>query len=575
MQGDVMSEKQDIKLRLIEALTRRSSLAQADLSEISALDVKTFGTPEEQELRREELEDYEIIALMHQMAEDGIPDDEIIRNEVFLSHSAIQSDDEDRYNRFLERISEWYAIKTDYLKYSPEQLERLRELSEYELIFKVPEILAITNAHKQLRDIAMALDPSPGMDYNTATIEDLTVALQSVYRDTDVSQLTLAELAELTGDTTAPRKLSKPRPTRPSDASELDVLDTTLHLWNHTHLTSQVMQVYNSPLSRWTRMKTGDFDGYALETDHGVTTLPSIQTEEALKDLIRYMKAEGLQYLVAGWNHTRNDILRRHNGQYPKNWQDVKPTLIIASDLLRSMGRTPSGHSFHKWQQKKAAKFLMMQNNIEYPSITPTIEGKSKPRVGPILRVIEPEYGDIELPFDHSSRAELIGIWVYPSQGAYDLMRQGKEWAHPKIMEYHSNNQKYEICIGVYIGQIQMIRRNKPDQEFIRLDAIDEGAALSTLDSNKNRRFDNILDALNRLAQDGVIPGDDTSKGKGFVRAIIDDSLLKNINERNTLNGKKKLRVKIVHPAPLPNGYKPLLSSHESCNNTSITPTQE
>ena len=341
------------------------------------------------------------------------------------------------------------------------------------------------------------------------------------------------------------------RRTRPEDAANILPLEKSIRLWTQTHLTGLVLDVTTSTPDAWKHIPK--MNGYALETAHGKALIENIGTWENLRKILDMLGPEGLQYTLASLAHIE-DVTRRKFGGLPDAITGVTPVRIACTDLLRSMGRKPDGNTYSREQQLRPRRFLKAQSMVEYLDIEPTKNGRTKMRIGPLINILNTEV-EATLPFeDIPDDGEVVSVLVMPGEAVYQLMRKGIRWCHPQLLKYDSK-LKYEIAIGFYLGQLATNRRNKLDQEYVAIGSIERGSGVESYDkANVRRRLSRIIDALNRLAQDGVIPGQLDSAGK--ITAIFQTP--QSSQKLDAVESKRAMKVKVVHPDALPNGYIPL-----------------
>lgn len=340
-----------------------------------------------------------------------------------------------------------------------------------------------------------------------------------------------------------------PRRLRPTDAAKLLPLDKNLQLWTQTHLTSMVLDVTTSKAEDWLHIPK--MNGYALDTQHGTALLENIGTMDNLRRILDMLGPEGLQYTLATLAHI-GDVTQRKYGSLPESITGINPIKIVVTDLLRTMGRKPDGNTFSREQQLRPRHFLKAQSMVDYADIQPTKSGRSKLGIGPLIHVLNTEL-ETTLPFDDMpDPGEVVSIIVMPGEAVFQLMRKGIRWCHPQLLRYHPLKRKYEIAIGFYVQQLAVNRRNKPGQEYVAIGSIDRGSGVESQDRNVSRRLMRIEEALNRLAEDGVIPGAPTPGGS-HKAIFLDETTIADPIERA-----RARKVKVVDSEALPNGYVPL-----------------
>lgn len=299
---------------------------------------------------------------------------------------------------------------------------------------------------------------------------------------------------------------------RPADLANLLPISHPIRLWTQSHLTGIMLDVHASKdPSEWTYHD--GINGFYLETRHGRAIIHNVQNANALKMILDKLGPEALQYEIAALCQIEEKERRKH-GELP-SFENVTPTKLGVSDLLRSMGKRPDGNTFSREQQMKPRNYIQTASMINYFDIKPTYKGSVKMNVGPMLVVLNTGV-EKKLPFEGiPSGDEVISITVMPGEMAWKMIKDGLSWCHPKLLEYHPNRNKYEIAIGFYLLQLQVNRRKKDAQEYVSLGTIERESGACKWDSdNEYRRMQRIEKALHRLVSDKVIGGVD---GKAVI----------------------------------------------------------
>jgi hypothetical protein len=214
------------------------------------------------------------------------------------------------------------------------------------------------------------------------------------------------------------------------------------------------------------------------------------------------------------------------------------------------MDKASTGNTYSRAQQTKPREFLIAQSLVHYVDIKPTSAGNARLNVGPVINILDTEI-ETPLPFDDIPKTgEVVSIAVLPGKAAYDLIRKGISWCHPKLCQYHPHNQKYAIQIGFYLQQLALIRRNKEGQKWVSFGQIERGSGVNKYDEkNVSRRLHHIEEALDQLAKDSIIPAQKDPK-TGQSRAIIEAGPRK--LKPNTLEGMRDRKVRIATDEALP-----------------------
>lgn len=359
-------------------------------------------------------------------------------------------------------------------------------------------------------------------------------------------------LTDLLRGMSASDEIKPARRIRPIGAAKLQPLDKNLQLWTNTNLTKMVLDVTTSPAESWKPFEKRN--GFTLETDSGMAILENVGTFDNLKKILDMLGPEGLQYTLATLGHIE-DLIKRTYGKPPESRDDLKPIRIVVNDLLRSMDKKPDGNTFSRTQQLRPRHFLKAQNLVEYADIKSTTSGKARIPIGPLINYLDAEL-ETRLPFDDiPNDGEVLSITVLPGRAVYEHIRKGVRWCHPQLLKYESG-LKYEITIGLYMQQLALTRRNKQDQEYVAIGSIERGSGVVSFGkSSPRRRVDRIIKALNRLAQDGVIPGE-TDPTTKEVKAIFQQA--DNAMQYDAIESKRAMKVKVIDQYALPNGYEPL-----------------
>lgn len=344
------------------------------------------------------------------------------------------------------------------------------------------------------------------------------------------------------------------RRTCPSDAVKLQPFNENLPLWNQHNLSKLVLGVATSNPNTWTHVPKKN--GFLLKKeDSGIAILENIGAFDNLKKILKLLGPEGLQYTLAILAHIEETIRRTYSNP-PESITGINPMRIVVSDLLRTMGKKPDGNTFKREKQFRTRNFLKAQSMVEYFDIKPTKTGKPTMRIGPLITINSTEI-ESNLPFeDIPESGEVVSIIVTPGPVVYELMRKGIRWCHPRLLEYHPNNQKYEIAMGFYIRQLAANKRGKQDQDYVTIRAIERGSGVGSFDSNPRRRMAKIVRALNRLAEDGLIPGEYNAKIDKY-QAVLTQS--KNNSRLDSVESTRETMARVVAKESLPNGYTPLL----------------
>lgn len=362
---------------------------------------------------------------------------------------------------------------------------------------------------------------------------------------------TLEDLQALGDDaTTTNRRL------RPPDAIKLQPLLDNLSLTTQSHLINTVKDTLTAGPSAWERKKTGRFDGYTLRTKNGTALLEGITDFPSLKKFVELLGVECLQTTLATAEILKTHI-RRTYPTLPQTVTDIKPILVTVSDLLRAMGKRPRGNSYSTDQQLRARRHLKAQSWIDYADVKPTKAGKAKLGYGPFVNVVKTEI-EPQLPYDDlPDPREVVSIIVLPGDAILQSLKINTPWLHPKLLQYDPKKRTPEILIGLYVCTLQLNRRNKQGQEYVAIGSIEREIGLP--DKNPRRLMTRIHNALDRLAADGLIPGE-TDTSTGNVTAIYEAPKAQ-ARKLDSLEAARAKRVKILHNAELPNGYKPLPTS--------------
>lgn len=332
---------------------------------------------------------------------------------------------------------------------------------------------------------------------------------------------------------------------RPADAVKLLPVLQDLHLPTQKNLTGIMQYVTTSKPDDW----EPHMNAYILKTPYGKALMENIGTIEQLGRILDKLGPEGFQFTLATLHHIAGVLQRKHGGNLPE-WDKLNPIRIICTDLLRTMGKAPTGNTYSRTQQMKPREFLIAQSLVHYVDIKPTNERNAKLNVGPVINILDTEI-ETPLPLDDiPNTGEVISIAILPGKAAYDLIRKGISWCSPKLLHYHPHNQKYAIQIGFYLEQLSLVRRNKAGQEWVSLGTIERGSGVNKYDEkNVSRRLDHIKEALDQLAKDSIIPAQKDPK-TGQSRAILKEGTQK--LKPNTLEGKRDRQVKIATDKALP-----------------------
>lgn len=314
-----------------------------------------------------------------------------------------------------------------------------------------------------------------------------------------------------------------------------------------THLTGMMLDAASSKTSDW--IYHSSIESYALKTKHGMAIIKvSENAFDELKWVLERFGPAGLQFTVAALHHI-TDAQKSKHGCIPK-WEDVTPTRLGCSDLLRSMGKYTGKYSgFTREQQLKASLVLCAADRFKWVDIKPTHDGKARVDYGPLVNVLNTELL-LKLPFDDlpDKTDEVLSVDVMPGKAVWeDIRKHGLGWFHPMLLKYDAKDEKFEIMIGFYIGQQMINKRNKANQNYLSLETIERESGVISFDSNERRRLPRIEKALNRLARDGVIPG--RTNGEGAVVAMIDNP---DAGKTKKLKAADARRRQLVRIKPIP-----------------------
>lgn len=363
---------------------------------------------------------------------------------------------------------------------------------------------------------------------------------EEIYRpDLSISEL----MAFIESEPDKPKKRRK----RPPELAQILPIDGRVTWPAQTHLSGMMLDVASSKADSWKYHSI--IDGFALETKHGkalVTNTPF----EVLNKLLDLGPAV-LQYTVAALHHITTTQKRKHGNSLPA-WEELTPTRLGCSELLRSMGKNPGKYSgFTRKEQWKAGQMLDAADRLQYMDIKPTHDSQGKINYGPLVNVLNTEMA-LTLPFDDGpDRGEVLAVDVMPGKAIWeDICKHGLNWFHPQLLRYDAKDEKFEILIGFYLGQQQINKRNKPNQNYISLETIERESGIVGCDSNPRRRTLRIEKALNRLARDGVIPA--RAHENGQLEAMIGNPKADKAKKLSAADARRAQIVWIKDPPTLP-----------------------
>jgi hypothetical protein len=342
-------------------------------------------------------------------------------------------------------------------------------------------------------------------------VKDSTPEKDEIYNEIVRENETLLEgLREIIGVLASreagptPGPLGKSR--RPVDLFKGQPIERPIKMWVESHFTGTVLAAHTQPVEQWHYVQS--ISGFSLETKHGKAIIRNVGTVDALRNILDKLGPEALQYELAALCQIEEKERKKH-GNLPE-YNELTPTKISASDLLRAMGRKPDGGTFWRETQMRPWRSLVAASAIKYLDIVPTHKGKAKLRIGSVLNILNEEL-EATLPFDdiEPKEDEVISLIVMPGQAAWDMIRSGLAWCHPKLLKYHPIRHKYEIAIGFYLLQLQAVRRNKEGQDYVSLGTVERESGVEKFDGLDRRRLPRVEKALQKLAADGIIGGED------------------------------------------------------------------
>lgn len=357
-----------------------------------------------------------------------------------------------------------------------------------------------------------------------------------------------------------PYKDSAPekKPKRYDGIERIQPSNTKYHMPSHNNLSNLMLDTAVSIPKMWER--ADDISGYYLTTENGTVQLRNVPNDDMLTAIINKFGPTGLRVSLA-LLALMGDTIRRKYKTMPA-YTELTPMTYLITDLLRAIKKTPKGNSFSRNQQMELRDYIMAQSKIDYASITPTTKGHAKLSLGPIINILSTDV-ELSLPYDDLYiENQLISVMLLPGKHIYEQhMTGGVPWFHQKLLTYNER-QDYEMLIGYYINQMQKNRRNKLGQDWISIGSIEQGSRIYTLrQSNELHRLKRAIQALDRLASDGLIPGEaDTSPGK--IKALYKlDTVGKKMSAAGSI---RATQVRICYPETLPNGYTPLMKEEQS-----------